>query len=339
MASFIVCLFGRCRSALALPNALAVTLRAVPRVSVIIPAYNAEPYLAETLASVEAQTYRDWEVVVADDSSTDGTVETAVRFGERFTVLRSTSNEGPAAARNRALAAANGELLAFLDADDLWLPAYLDRIVGLYDESRERDDRVGIVTCDARILGPAGYLTKTYMQLNGFPGGVTVGGMLAQNRIFVGSLSPRLVVEEAGGFCPEIFGTEDYDLWLRILELDYRVVATREALTVYRLRPESVAGNLVRMARSQQVTYCRALERGKLTPRERRIAIRQLRLQRALEQLGLIISERRAGGLPFARLALHIGLFVRVAAENPNRWGSAARVLVGRGSPLSQVAR
>jgi glycosyltransferase involved in cell wall biosynthesis len=311
----------------------------MPRVSVVLPAYNAEQYLAETLSSVEAQTYGDWEVVVADDASTDNTVETAEAFDGRFNVLHGTSNEGPAAARNRALAAASGELVALLDADDLWLPTYLDRIVGLYDESRARGIRVGIVTCDARILGPDGYLAKTYMDLNGFPSEVTLTGMLVSNPIFVGSLVPRSLVGEAGAFCPELFGTEDYDLWIRILELGYRVVATREALTVYRLRPESVAGNLVRMARSQQLTYHRALERGKLTPRQRRMARRQLRLQSALEQVGLIVTERRSGGRPFARVARDIPLFLRVAAENPDRWLSAARVLVGRGSPLSQVVR
>jgi glycosyltransferase involved in cell wall biosynthesis len=311
----------------------------VPRVSVIIPAYNAEPYLAETLASVMAQTYADWEVVVADDASTDRTIETAAAFGERVKVLRGTSNEGPAAARNRALAIATGELLVLLDADDFWLPTYLDRVLRLYDESRARGVRVGIVTCDARILGPEGYFRQTYMELMGFPREVTVTTMLVRNPIFGGSLVPRLLVAEAGGFCPELFGTEDYDLWLRILERGYCAVATREALTVYRLRPASVSGNLVRMARSLQVTYCRALERGALTPRQQRIARRQLRLQRALEQVGLIMSERRAGDQSFARLTRHIPLFLRVAAENPDRWVSAARVMAGRGLPLSQVVK
>jgi glycosyltransferase involved in cell wall biosynthesis len=311
----------------------------MPRVSVIIPAYNAQAYLTETLASVEAQTYRDWEVVVADDGSTDATVETAETFGERFKVLRGGSNEGPAAARNRAVPASDGELLAFLDADDLWLPSYLDRMVQLYDESQTRGVRAGVLTCDARILGPDGFLPKTYMEFKGFPSDVTMMRMLVSNPVFGGALSTRALVDEAGGFCPELFGTEDYDLWLRIMELGYRVVATREALTVYRLRPASVSANLARMSRSLQLTYRRALERGRLTPRQRRMARRQLRLQRALEQVGLIKSERRAGGLALARLLRGLPLFVPVAAENPDRWLATVRVLAGRGSPLSQVVK
>jgi hypothetical protein len=148
-----------------------------------------------------------------------------------------------------------------------------------------------------------------------------------------------VLVDEAGGFCPEIFGTEDYDLWLRILELGYPAVALREALTVYRLRSASVSANLPRMARSLQLTYRRALERGTLTPRQERIARRQLRLQRALEQVGELMSERRAGQRPVSRLVRNVPLFLRVAAENPDRWLATVRVLAGRGSPLSQVVK
>jgi glycosyltransferase involved in cell wall biosynthesis len=312
----------------------------VPRVSIIVPAYNAEEHLGETLASVEAQTYVDWEVIVADDGSTDRTVDVASRFGDRFTVLRGgPSNEGPAAARNRALAVASGELVALLDADDLWLPGYLDRMVQSFDEGRARGLRVGIVTCNARILGPNGYLPRTYMELQGFPDDVTVGEMLRINTVFGAALFPRALLDEVGVFCPEIFGTEDYDLWLRIIELGYRVALVREPLAIYRLGERSVSTNVARMARALQLTYERALERGRLTPDEQRAAQRQHRLQRALEQVGLLLVERREGGRPYARAARNIPLFLRVAVENPDRWAVAVRVLAGRASPLGQLAR
>jgi glycosyltransferase involved in cell wall biosynthesis len=311
----------------------------VPRVSVIIPAYNAEPYLGETLASVEAQTYRDWEVVVADDCSTDGTVDLAESYGERVTVLRGTTNGGPAAARNRALAVASGELIALLDADDFWQPTYLERTVELYDESRSRGTRVGIVACDAYLLRPEGLLPQTHADLMGSPEGVTLERELVINRIFGGALFPRAVLDETGPFGEECFGTEDYDLWLRILELGYQVVATREPLTTYRMRSTSVSTNVSRSAHFMQVAYRRALERGRLTPRQRRIARRQLRLQRALEQVGLITADRRAGRLPVVRALRFTPLFLRVAVENPDRWLSTARILTGRGSPLSQVTK
>jgi glycosyltransferase involved in cell wall biosynthesis len=311
----------------------------VARVSVIIPAYNAEPFLAETLGSVETQTYRDWEVVVADDGSTDGTVEIAAGFGERFTVLTGAANEGPASARNRALEAASGELVVLLDADDIWTPPYLERIVQLYDETKSRGVRVGIVSSDALILGPDGIVPQTYLQLMGFPERITVAKMLVSNQIFGGALAPRALVDEVGQFCGEIFGTEDYDLWLRIVERGYEVVVTREALTTYRLHAASVSTNLPRMARSLQLTYRRALDRGRLTPREQRVARRQLRFQQALEQLGLLLEERRHGERPYRRLLRELPLFVRVAAENPDRLFRAPRFLAGHGSPMSQIVR
>jgi glycosyltransferase involved in cell wall biosynthesis len=309
-------------------------------VSIVVPAYNAEEHLGETLASVEAQTYTDWEVIVADDGSTDRTVDVASRFGDRFTILRGgPSNEGPAAARNRALAVASGELVALLDADDLWLPGYLERMVQSFDEGRARGLRVGIVTCNARILGPNGYLSRTFMEHQGFPDDVTVGEMLRMNTISAVALFPRALLDEVGIFCPEIFGTEDYDLWLRIIELDYRVVVVREPLAIYRLAERSVSTNVARMARALQLTYERALARGRLTPAERRAAQRQHRLQRALEQVGLLLVARREGGRLYARIARNVPLFLRVAVENPDRWAAAIRVLAGRSSPLAQLAR
>jgi len=314
----------------------------VPHVSIVIPAYNAEQYLGETLASIRAQTYDDWEIVVADDGSTDRTIEIAESFGfgARLRVVPRTGEiRGPAPARNRAIAAATGELVAFLDADDLWLPTYLERMVTLVDEGRAKGLRVGIATSDARLLGPEGFLPKTFWQLQGAPRNGNLARMLVANRILVTSVSTREAIDEAGGYCVDLFGPEDYDLWLRILELGYRVVETSEALTVYRLTPASVSTDLARMARSLQVTYERALERGRLTPRETRVARRQLRLQRALEQVGLIVAERRAGRSVARGAARSAPLFLRVAVENPDRWLPTIKILTGRGSPLSQVGK
>src|SRR4051812_49192629 len=99
----------------------------MPRVSIIIPAFNAEEHIDETLGSVCHQTYDDWEIVVCDDCSTDGTAERARSFGDCLTLVRTEANAGPSAARNLAIEHSSGELLAFLDADDYWLPTYLER--------------------------------------------------------------------------------------------------------------------------------------------------------------------------------------------------------------------
>ena len=103
----------------------------MPAVSVIIPAYNAEAFLARAIRSVEAQGFRDFEVVVIDDGSTDGTAEVAQGFSSVRCVRG--SHGGEAAARNRGLDEARGELVAFVDADDEWLPEKLDRQVGFME--------------------------------------------------------------------------------------------------------------------------------------------------------------------------------------------------------------
>ena len=258
-------------------------------------------------------------------------MEVATRFGDRFKVLETATNEGPAAARNRALKRRQASCSSFWTQ---MTPAstYLERLVGAYDDGLARGEKVGIVTCDARILGPDGYLPQTYLEIHGVPGEVTVARMLASNSIYGGALAPRDLVDEAGAFCPDLFGTEDWDLWLRILELGYRVVAVREALAVYRRRPTSVSSNLARMARSRQLTYRRALQRGVLTPRERRVAERGLRLQRAVERFALLRSGPPSDARLPAELIRDLPLFARVALENPGRWKSAIQLLTARDS-------
>ena len=98
----------------------------VPMVSVIIPTFNRAALVREAVASVKAQTYRDYEILVVDDASTDDTRE-ALAAGREVRVLRQADRRGVAAARNRGIAAARGEWLAFLDSDDLWLPEKLAR--------------------------------------------------------------------------------------------------------------------------------------------------------------------------------------------------------------------
>src|SRR5512143_3730544 len=95
-----------------------------PLVSVVMPVYNGARYLRQALESALAQTYRPLEIVVVDDGSTDETPAILAEFGTRIRALRQP-NSGSAAARNAALDAARGELIAFLDADDLWLPQKL----------------------------------------------------------------------------------------------------------------------------------------------------------------------------------------------------------------------
>jgi glycosyltransferase involved in cell wall biosynthesis len=307
----------------------------MPRVSVIIPAFNAELYIAGTLDSVAAQTYRDWEAIVVDDASTDNTARIAERSGDRFTVIRGAANAGLAASRNRAIDAARGELLAFLDADDLWLPEYLDSQVAAYDQACALDANVGIVSCDARVLTEDAYLRETYLDAIGKAAEITLTRLLTGNFIYVSALSPRNVVDEAGRFATGLYGVEDYDLWLRIVEGGYRVVRNPRVLAIYRLTPGSMSTDTSRMAIGTQRVYERALTRGRLTHRQERIARRQIRLYRLVQAIAEPPSGQNHREWPdFIRT---FGLTLRVFVENPSRWGELARRLFGRRpSPLLQ---
>jgi glycosyltransferase involved in cell wall biosynthesis len=298
----------------------------MPRVSIIIPAFNAQEHIEEALRSVQCQSFDDWEVVVCDDGSGDATAEIAGSF-DKVSVVGDGTNRGLAAARNLAISAARGELLALLDADDRWLPEYLAQQVTLYDRSQDRYGNVGIVACNALLLGPDGVRAETRMDIVPFPDTLTLSHLLRYNPIFVGVLLPRRVVCEVGGFCSDLRRTEDMDLWLRIVEAGYRVVATREPLAVYRIGGPSLSSDAGAMARSMQLTYRRALERGNLSPREQRVARRELRRQRLVEHMS---SEH---GLSYRQTLRALPLLLLVVLEHPRSWRSLPRLVArGRGA-------
>lgn len=295
------------------------------RVSVIIPAHDSGAVIGRALRSVDRQTYRDFEVIVADDASGDDTAEQARATGIPKAVVATERNLGPAGARNRALREATGELVAFLDADDEWLPTYLERMLGRYDAERERKGAapVGIVACDARVRGES----STYLELCEREHRLPVdppdlARTLRRNAIYISALVPRDVLDEIGGFDEALFGTEDHDLWLRILERGYRAVLQREVLCVYH-RPEgSISSNLARQAANNQLTYKRALDRGRLPADLRRIARRELRYNRAMEGVAVAVRERRLG-----TLGRVLPDAVLVALTNVGRWGSWIRAM------------
>ena len=109
-----------------------------PLISCIVPVFNGERYLEETLDSIHQQTYRPVEVIVVDDGSTDGTAAVVAAYGERVIYLYQR-NAGPAAARNLGLDRASGELVAFLDADDLWQPEKLARQMAEFEARPDLD--------------------------------------------------------------------------------------------------------------------------------------------------------------------------------------------------------
>lgn len=181
-----------------------------PLVSVIIPTYNRAALVAQAVASVTAQTFRDFEIVVVDDGSTDNTVEALAPWDD-IRILRQPRRQGVAAARNLGATAARGEWLAFLDSDDLWLPEKLARQMAYLA------DQPGLLMCQT---------DETWVR-RGVRVNKPVSHEKVAGRIFLDSLkrcmvSPSAVVLhrrlllDHGGFDEDLPAAEDYDLWLRL---------------------------------------------------------------------------------------------------------------------------
>ncbi len=200
----------------------------MPRVSVIIPTYNRAGLVPEAVASVLAQTYQDFELLVVDDASTDATAEALAAFGGEILVFRRPQRGGVSAARNRGIGAAQGEWLAFLDSDDLWLPEKLARQMALMAAQPRlllSQTEETWVRREVRVNPP-----RTHRKEGG--------------RIFLRSLerclvSPsaavlhRSLFEAHGGFDETLPAAEDYDLWLR-LSWRYEVGLLPEPLIIKR---------------------------------------------------------------------------------------------------------
>ncbi len=207
----------------------------MPRVSVIIPAHNAAPFLRQTIESVHEQTYRDWEIIAVDDGSSDGTWELLQAGGPFVRSFRRERAGGPAVARNLALEHATGEFAVFLDADDLLLPRYIESQLACHRVAAGRQGGVGLVSCDAKILIDEQYAPYTHLQrIPDRHAPITLERVLRRNPIYGACLVPSTVGEAVGWFDPELFGTEDFGLWIKILEAGYRAVLNEEVLAVYR---------------------------------------------------------------------------------------------------------
>lgn len=220
-----------------------------PKISVVIPAYNAAATIGRALVSVFAQTLSPDEVVVVDDQSRDGTSEIVGAFGQlEVKLINSGARKGAGAARNIGIAAATGDLIAFLDSDDEWLPTKLERQVSLI----ARDRRLSFVTCGANSISPEGIdLGDTYGRARIAAGSEAWKALLACNFVATPSvLVWRRCLEAVGGFneCMKI--GEDQDLWIR-LALIGSLGYVPESLVRVHLRQDSLS----RWALDDLLTY------------------------------------------------------------------------------------
>jgi glycosyltransferase involved in cell wall biosynthesis len=220
-------------------------MSATPAVSIITPAYNASASLAETVASVLAQTFKDFELLIVDDGSTDRTLELArqwERADDRIRLL-SRTNAGSAAARNAAMRHARGGFFAFLDSDDVWQPGFLAAQMAVFD----RFPDAAVVTSNAYNLGGA-FDGRPLQPVDGGTRRVSLLDMLQQeDLICIMSVFRREVFERTGGLEDALGHNEDYDFWLRAAIAGCGFVLNPEPLAYYRRRPASKSTDEVGM--------------------------------------------------------------------------------------------
>src|ERR1700733_3313612 len=203
--------------------------RAKPAVSVIIPAYNTADYIAETLDSVFAQTFQNFEVIVINDGSPDtAALELRLRpYLERVLYLKQ-QNRGPGSARNLGIHHARGEYLAFLDGDDCWLPEYLAEQIKLFDDCPS----LAMACSDTRLFGDTPFANRTFWQL--YPPRIpaTFERLLAGDSSIVTSctIARTESIREAGLFDENFIRAEDLDLWLRVAHRGGNVAIQRKVL-------------------------------------------------------------------------------------------------------------
>jgi glycosyltransferase involved in cell wall biosynthesis len=211
-------------------------MNAGPLVSVIIPSYNAGGYVAEAVASVLVQTYQPLEIILINDGSTDDTDEVLLRYVGKMRYFYQP-NRGLSATRNRAIALARGELIAFLDADDVWLPEKLARQV----DCLTQNPRIGLVhTNYVKLYSDTG-IHSPHEPLN-ITDGRCYTRLVLGNVLLVSSVVLRReCLDRVGVFDEKIpqRTCEDYDLWLRIAR-HFEFAYIPEALMLYRRH----AGNM-----------------------------------------------------------------------------------------------
>jgi glycosyltransferase involved in cell wall biosynthesis len=217
-----------------------------PRVSVIIPAYNAEAFIGETLASVQGQTFTDWEVVVVDDGSGDRTANIVIQLQStdpRIRLIHQT-NQGVSAARNLGIAQSQGDILAFLDADDQWLPSKLSAHLQQF----EANPSLGVSFDRVEFLSQVGEATGQFS--TGRLTGIMPQHLLSENPTTTTSswVVRREVFDQVGRFCPTMNYSEDLEWLLRVrCTQRWNIEGLPQGLTHYRTSSGGLSADLYRM--------------------------------------------------------------------------------------------
>ena len=218
-------------------------------VSIITPTYNSEKYIRETIASVQSQTYSNWELILVDDCSTDQTISVIKEIqktDDRIHLIKSTVNSGPAVSRNKGIAKATGTYMTFLDADDIWFSDFIETSIKtikktgvhfVFSSYRRSNEALEFVYSDFIV-----------------PQKVTYTDILKTNSI--SCLTAFLDIETLGKkFMPEVYKRQDMGLWLRYLKEIPFAYGIQEPKAIYRIRENSLSRKKTALIKYQWQFY------------------------------------------------------------------------------------
>lgn len=261
-------------------------ISSTPKISVVIPAYNSAWTIAETVQSALSQRFREHEIIVVNDGSPDTeALERALRPRIENIVYIKQRNQGAGPARNTAIEHARGELIAFLDADDVWLPEYLaSQFVYLNRHSLD------MVYSDAWLLTANSAYRKTFMEGAPSNGVCDFNAILDLkcNVITSGTVARKDVLLSAGLFEIERVRAHDFHLWLRVAKVRGKIGYQRKPLLKYRVETTGLSGDSISRVERERDAFIRVAATIDLTAEQR------------------IIVERRVAGLE-ADLAVEQG--------------------------------
>lgn len=222
-----------------------------PLVSVITPTYNAEAFIELTIDSVQSQTYRNWEMVIVDDASTDETVSIIRKIMQsepRIRLIERKINEGAARTRNQGLREAKGRYIAFLDSDDSWSALKLERQLDFMVSNNHAFSYTGYNRLQVSEDG------QSFLQSVEIPETATYHRLLKKN--VIGCLTVMIDTYKTGPIqMVDMRRRQDYALWLELTRRGFTAYGLKEVLGVYRVRTDSISSNKFSVAMQNWRVY------------------------------------------------------------------------------------
>lgn len=219
-------------------------------VSIIIPAYNVEAFIAETIKSVQAQTYQNWEMLITDDLSHDQTrqvIKAFMKTDKRIKLFCLDNNQGPAVARNNSIKNAKGQFIAFLDADDIWYPQKLDVQVKAMLKSKTEVSFSSYQHIDE-------YGNNLNLTIQAMPS-LSYTKLLKNN--YIGNLTGMYDASKLGKiYNPQLKKRQDWCLWLQALQKSKKpALGIQQVLAKYRIRKNSISSNKLQLLKYNFQVY------------------------------------------------------------------------------------